>query len=193
MMENQNNLYLTPSLINSWLYLINNPEVSNEDDFWKILNKVSTIQSDIKYFKNRCFNRLVPQFNEIVGHFYIYQISFFKKYKNITIVSKVDVVGIDTIYKIKCSYGYSNNLGKYLRENCDHILQTYCSGIKNFKYLIWDESIRYSEKERGDFITEDYIYQKNEAEALIDEFLQWLKDVNYKKLWQEKWRIKQNG
>jgi hypothetical protein len=95
---------------------------------------------------------------------------------------KMDVIKRDTIYDIKYTSNYE--LGKFLG-SAQHLIYLYCTGLPKFKYLISNGK---------DFWIEDYfnnINIENEIKSKINDFLSYLEnDSEAKNLFETKWKTK---
>ena len=94
-----------------------------------------------------------------------------------------DVLNYDTIYDIKTTKNY--HLGKYFNTS-QHKIYCYCLEVDKFKYLI-QGNYKKDEDACNHFYTEDYTYKVGQAEALITEFIEWLKATKLYEIWKERW------
>ena len=196
---------ITPSLINSFQYYINDKFKSPADsraDFLKTLSKEKfkpneAMQKGIDFeeeiFHQCCLEKEVgkkltsdPICDEIVKIVKggLWQQTCKKDLQignqEFLLYGKMDVVKRDTVYDIKYTSNYE--LGKFLG-SAQHLIYLYCTGLPKFKYLISNGK---------DFWIEDYFnsvnieyYIKNK----INDFLSYLEnDSEAKNLFQTKWR-----
>lgn len=168
--------YITSSLLNSWLYYINHEQASYED-FMAVLKREPREQTEAQAFgcefEDACYRGEKEAFNQYIDGG-LYQIKVCKPYKNIMVLGIIDVLQPDCIYDIKTTRTY--DVGKYYHTS-QHKVYPYCTGIKNFAYLVNEECFK-----------EDYIYKDGQCEELIEEFLKWLKLTNNYRTWQKLWK-----
>ena len=202
---------ITPSLINSYFYYINDEWKSlaeSRADFLKTLSREKfepneAMQKGID-FENQIMNCCKDkpfQCHEIM-EFYdgkdpvmeiamIVEGGFWQQVvkKNITIgnqefilYGKCDVIERDTIFDIKYTSNYE--VGKF-SDSIQHLIYLYCSDLPKFSYLISDGK---------DWWQEDYFNNNNvEAEIClkISDFMGYLEnDIEAKEMFLNKWRSK---
>lgn len=167
--------YITPTLLNSWLY-VTKVETANIKDFLNTLEKKTkkTTKAQLKglEFEDEVYKGNKEIYNEFVKNG-LYQVKVKRPYKDIMLIGIIDVLQPNHIYDIKTTNKYE--LGKYYNTS-QHKLYPYCTGIYNFSYLINEECYK-----------EDYTYQNGECEQLVDDFILWLKKVNLYDVWQKHW------
>ena len=167
--------YISPSLINSWLYCTHN-ENADIQEFIDYLNRIEkpTTKAQQKGldFEDEVYKLNKPLYNPYVEGG-LYQVRVSKPYKDILLLGVIDVLQPNWIYDVKTTKNY--NTGKYYNTS-QHKLYCYITGIKNFSYLINEECYK-----------EDYFYQDGECEQLIDDFILWLKKTDLYNIWKEKW------
>ena len=141
-----------------------------------------TLVSICQDFENECY---AGQHEHIQRYIKggLYQVECAKIYNNILIYGFADVLNYDTIYDIKRTGKYS--LGKYFNTS-QHKLYCYWLGVDKFKYLI-QSNYKKDNDACNHFYTEDYTYKTGQAEALITEFIEWLKATKLYEIWKERW------
>ena len=168
--------YLTSSLLNSWLYAIS--EYGDIDDFICTLKREPFERTDAMQagidFENECYAGQHEHIQRYIAGG-LFQVECAKIYNNILIYGFADVLNYDTIYDIKRTGKYS--LGKYFNTS-QHKIYCYCLEVDKFKYLIQTNT---------GFFVEDYTYKTGQAEALITEFIEWLKATKLYEIWKERW------
>lgn len=168
--------YITPSLLNSWLYVLHN-ENADIQNFIDYLNKVKQETTEAQQkgldFEEEVYKGNKPAYNVYVKNG-LYQIKVSKDYKSIKLLGIIDVLQPNHIYDVKTTSKYE--IGKYFHTS-QHIIYPFCTGIKNFSYLINEECW-----------VETYHYKDGQCEELIDQFIDWLKQTNLYDTWKEKWR-----
>lgn len=168
--------YITPTLLNAWLFLMNGGDYADIEDFIKTLKREPKEQTEAQLkgieFENECYNGEEENYNQYIqgGH---YQVKVKRYYKNIMICGIIDVLQPNVIYDIKTTSTYK--IGKYGKTS-QHLIYPFCTGIKHFAYLV-----------NKDCIKEDYYYKDGQAEELIDSFLNWLDTTGLKEIWLEHW------
>ena len=99
--------------------------------------------------------------------------------KEFLLYGKMDVVKRDTVYDIKFTSKYE--LGKFL-DSSQHLIYLYCTGLPKFQYLISDGE---------DYWIEDYHNHaniENEIKSKISDFLGYLEnDKEAKEMFETKW------
>lgn len=196
---------ITPTLINSYQYYINDEFKSPADsraDFLKTLSKEKfepneAMQKGIDFesqIKDFCDGVAIQANETHIGAIMIGEIvkgglwqQTCKKDlqvggKEFLLYGKMDVIKRDTIYDIKFTGNYE--LGKFL-DSSQHLIYLYCTGLPKFQYLISDGK---------DYWIEDYHNHaniENEIKGKISDFLGYLEnDKEAKELFETKWRIK---
>jgi hypothetical protein len=196
---------ITPSLLNSYQYYINDEFKSPADsraDFLKTLSKEKlelneAMQKGIFFedsindyckdalkidVKEPCYWDCVKSIGDIVRGG-LWQQTCKKDLqigdKKFLLYGKMDVVKRDTIYDIKFTSKYE--LGKFL-DSAQHLIYLYCTGLPKFQYLISDGE---------DFWIEDYHNHaniENEIKSKISDFLGYLEnDKEAKEMFETKW------
>ena len=202
---------ITPSLINSYFYYINDEWKSPADsraDFLKTLSrdrfepneamqKGIDFEADIELATNDLNvidithedyderQHIINQIAKIVKGG-IWQATCNKNLQvrntNFLLYGRCDVVKADTIYDIKYTSKY--DVGKF-QDSIQHLIYLYCSGLPKFSYLISDGK---------DWWQEDYFNNNNvEAEIClkISDFMGYLEnDIEAKEMFLNKWRSK---
>jgi len=197
---------ITPTLINSYQYYINDEFKSPADsraDFLKTLSKekfepTKAMQKGIDFendIKKLCDNILLDKKENIdyevicndiatIVKDGLWQETCKKELKignqEFLLYGKMDVIKRDTIYDIKYTSNYE--LGKFLG-SAQHLIYLYCTGLPKFKYLVSNGK---------DFWIEDYFNNvniENEIKSKINDFLSYLEnDSEAKNLFETKWR-----
>lgn len=167
--------YITPSLLNSWLYVTNN-ENADINEFLSYLNKHHQPTTEAQQrgldFEDEVYKGNKPLYNPYVKGG-LYQVKVSKPYKDIVLLGVIDVLQPNNIYDVKTTSRYE--VGKYYNAS-QHKVYCYITGIKNFSYLINEECYK-----------EDYVYQDGQCEELIDSFIYWLKTTDLYDIWKSKW------
>lgn len=199
---------ITPTLINSYQYYINDEFKSPADsraDFLKTLSKekfepTEAMQKGIDFendIKKLCDNILLDKKENIdyevicndiatIVKDGLWQETCKKELKignqEFLLYGKMDVIKRDTIYDIKYTSNYE--LGKFLG-SAQHLIYLYCTGLPKFKYLVSNGK---------DFWIEDYFNNvniENEIKSKINDFLSYLEnDSEAKNLFETKWQTK---
>ena len=173
--------YVTPSLINSWLNLLNN-EYATIEDFLQTLNKEPYATNEYMQkgidFEADVYAGKYPKFDKYINGC-LKQVRIFGTCNGIGISGIIDVLQPNWIYDIKWTKSYQT--GKY-GKGSQHIFYPYVTGINNFAYIV-----------NPDCYFEEYRYKQGQAEKLIEDFLKWLEIAGYYNIWQEKWRKETNG
>jgi hypothetical protein len=196
---------ITPTLINSYQYYINDEFKSPADsraDFLKTLSKekfepTEAMQKGIDFeeeiFQQCCLEKEVgkkltsdPICDAIVKIVKggLWQETCKKELKignqEFLLYGKMDVIKRDTIYDIKYTSNYE--LGKFLG-SAQHLIYLYCTGLPKFKYLVSNGK---------DLWIEDYFNNvniENEIKSKINDFLSYLEnDSEAKNLFETKWQ-----
>jgi len=165
--------YISPSLLNNWLYALQNDNIDNFIDYLE-RKPQQTTEAMLKgiEFEDEVYKGNKPLYNEYVKEGK-YQVKVARPYKDIMILGIIDVLQPNWIYDIKTTSNYE--IGKYGKTS-QHLVYPYCTGIKNFAYLVNEECYK-----------EDYVYQDGQLEKLVDDFINWLKISNYYKTWKKYW------
>lgn len=204
---NNQRYLITPSLLNSWLYIwtcVDGLE-ENEDDEVCLEDKISQKQSEafesfLKYLKKEKIepNKFMIEgiqfekdtydgktcFSEIVkdGAF---QIVGKKEVKidgiDFLMYGKLDVLKGGVIYDIKRVWKYK--LNKYVKSAQHGFYLDLFENAKMFKYLIWDgRKPHYEIYHRGEYVR---------TEELIHLFIVWLRKNKLLKVYKEFWKCKE--
>ena len=202
-----NKYLITPTLINSYQYYINDEFKSPADsraDFLKTLSREKfepnenmqkgidfednikalcdgTITEEGKRLFKKCFIDIA---NIVKGG--LWQQACKKDLqvgnKEFLLYGKMDVVKRDIVYDIKFTSNYE--LGKFL-DSSQHLIYLYCTGLPKFQYLISDGE---------DYWIEDYFNYaniENEIKSKISDFLGYLEnDKEAKEMFETKWGAK---
>lgn len=179
--------YITASLLNQWLYYLNN-EHSELESFLATLNRDKFEMSEAMQagidFENKlqadCVAGVISEdeeYQRLLNNCYngAWQIDVQGEYNGIKIVGKADIIHPNKIIDVKFTNRYTT--GKYFNTS-QHFIYPYCTGIHDFEYNVWSG---------GKFYIEPYKYQTGTCEKLIDDFINWLDIAGYKKIWIDKW------
>ncbi len=201
---------ITPTLLNSFNYFMNSESETALEDFSKVIKKEFTTNKYVEagnIWENRvCHpsfkedNKLVIEVADKIKYGYFQQP--LKKWivvNNIKILlyGKADVVMYDKIFDIKTtSSDYQTN---YYYNSLQHKIYMYCTGIKNFEYLITKIKIKEQDNKAVDVepvenFGEFYDWQdKYESDIFncINDFFNFLKsNEELKKSFNELWKAK---
>jgi hypothetical protein len=199
---------ITPSLLNSYQYYINDEFKSPADsraDFLKTLSKEKFVPNKAMQkgidFEDSIKN-IADKFEELKIKDYEAKSNLFKiaeivkgglwqqtckkdlhiGNKEFLLYGKMDVVKRDTVYDIKFTSNYE--LGKFL-DSAQHLIYLYCTGLPKFQYLVSDGE---------DFWIEDYFNDgnvENRIKSMISDFLGYLEnDKEAKEMFETKWGAK---
>ena len=200
---------ITPTLINSYQYYINDEFKSPADsraDFLKTLSRErfepnEDMQKGIDFeddIKAKCDGYILldceenQDYETVCGEIAgivkggLWQQTCKKDLQignqEFLLYGKMDVIKRDTVYDIKYTRNYE--LGKFL-DSAQHLIYLYCTGLPKFQYLISDGE---------DYWIEDYynhINIENEIKSKISDFLGYLEnDKEAKELFKTKWESK---
>jgi len=201
---------ITPSLLNSYAYYIQDewksPQDSRADflktlsrekfepneamqkgiDFEEAVNFYSQDRSNLskEVCKLACSNTILDLANIVKSG--LWQETCKKEIKvgnkEFLLYGRMDVVKRDTIYDIKFTSNYE--LGKFL-DSSQHLIYLYCTGLPNFQYLVSDGK---------DYWAEDYAnYEgiESEIKSRISDFMIYLEnDKEAKEMFLTKWESK---
>lgn len=205
-----NKYLITPSLINSFQYYIQDECKSPQDsraDFLRTLsrekfepneamakgiafeNDVKAVVFDGMHDKGQIIDASHPVehiANIVVGG--LWQQSVKKELKignqDFLLYGRTDVIKRDTIYDIKFTGNYE--LGKFL-DSSQHLIYLYCSGLPNFSYLISDGK---------DWWTEDYCNHErieDQIKSKIADLMSYFEnDLEAKEMFLTRWQSKDN-
>ena len=193
-----NKIYeITPSLLNSWLYMYNcyeGQEILAKESFLNALNRVKTPTTEAQQagidFEDKCYTGIVDAENEeiiktIAGG--TYQLSIKKIIKindlNVLLYGRMDCVKGDTIYDIKKSISNYYSANKYFHTAQQSIYLELLPKAKKMIYLFND---KYGNTHQEQYNREDVV----PASSLICNFIDDLKLQNLYNLFLEKWEIK---
>jgi hypothetical protein len=200
---------ITPTLINSYQYYINDEFKSPADsrtDFLKTLSREkfeanesikkgiqleddimrSTKGWDPMILGDEDYLKCVQAISNVLIPNCLWQQSVKKEIKvgnqEFLLYGRIDVIKKNTIYDIKYTSNYE--LGKFL-DSSQHLIYLYCTGLPKFQYLISDGK---------DYWIEDYYNHaniENEIKSKISDLLGYLEnDMEAKKLFETKWGAK---
>jgi len=188
---------ITPSLLNSWLYLYHcyeGQEIKAKEDFLNALNRIKTPTTDAQQagidFENKCYAGIVDSENEAIIKIIkdgTYQMSAKKLIKvgnlNIMLYGRFDCVKGDTIYDIKKSLGSYYTSGKYYYTAQQSIYLELLPNARRMIYLFNDKNGNTHEEQ---YNRQDVIPAQNLVKSFIDD----LKLQNLYDLFLEKWEVK---
>lgn len=167
--------YISPSLLNNWLYVVNNENADPQyflDYLERKPKETTKAQQKGLDFEEKVYKGEKSLYNEYVKDG-LYQVKVSKWYKDILLLGIIDVLQPTRIYDIKTTKHYET--GKYYQTS-QHLVYPFCTGIKNFSYLVNKECYK-----------EDYVYKEGQCEQLVDDFIRYLKQTNLYNTWKEKW------
>lgn len=167
--------YISPSLLNKWLYIVDN-EYADVQEFLDYLERKPSETTEAQQkgldFEEEVYKGKKPLYNHFVENG-LYQVKVRKEYKGIVILGIIDVLQPTRIYDVKTTKHYE--VGKY-NKTSQHLVYPFCTGIKNFSYLINEECYK-----------EDYVYQDGQCEQLVDDFLRYLVQTDLYNVWKTNW------
>lgn len=167
--------YISPSLLNSWLYAINHENADYQEflDYLERKPKETTeAQQKGLDFEDLVYKGEKPLYNQYVAGG-LYQVKVSRKYRDIVVLGIIDVLQPTRIYDVKTTKNYE--VGKY-QGTSQHLVYPFCTGIKDFSYLINEECYK-----------EDYVYHEGQCERLVDDFLRYLQQVDLYAVWRKNW------
>lgn len=189
--------YITPTLLNSWQYNINNGTL---EDFIKVLNKEQfEITENIqKGFEYEAY--MQENYEETLGG--AYQVKVSKEYGDYLLYGIIDCLKGGIIYDYKYTANYE--VGKFLNNHQTLMYLEMVPEAKKMIYLITnkfnkieypDIEFKSSEKvvyEVGEIFKEEYTKDlfPETIESVLHKFIEWLKAYNLYDLYAEKWKCK---
>lgn len=189
--------YITPTLLNSWQYNINNGTL---EDFIKVLNKEQfEITENIqKGFEYEAY--MQENYEETLGG--AYQVKVSKEYGDYLLYGIIDCLKGGIIYDYKYTANYE--VGKFFNNHQTLMYLEMVPEAKKMIYLITnkfnkveypDIEFKSSEKvvyEVGEIFKEEYIKDlfPETIESVLHKFIEWLKAYNLYDLYTEKWKCK---
>lgn len=186
MTSNPTRLLITPSLLNSWLWLWQSEDESAKGDFLNSLNRVKTppnkyMLEGIKY-EEECYRGKTEVSPIIEGG--AFQIVGMKKQtiagRPYLLYGRLDVLKAGTIYDIKRVWKYT--LPKYNWSSQHGFYMDLFPSAERFEYLCWDGYRLHREAYlRGDYVP---------TEARVAQFARWLEDNGLFETYASKWKAK---
>jgi len=189
--------YITPTLLNSWQYNINNGTL---EDFIKVLNKEQfEITENIqKGFEYEAY--MQENYEETLGG--AYQVKVSKEYGDYLLYGIIDCLKGGIIYDYKYTANYE--VGKFFNNHQTLMYLEMVPEAKKMIYLITnkfnkieypDIEFKSSEKvvyEVGEIFKEEYTKDlfPETIESVLHKFIEWLKAYNLYDLYAEKWKCK---
>lgn len=189
--------YITPTLLNSWQYNINNGTL---EDFIKVLNKEQfEITENIqKGFEYEAY--MQENYEETLGG--AYQVKVSKEYGDYLLYGIIDCLKGGIIYDYKYTANYE--VGKFFNNHQTLMYLEMVPEAKKMIYLITnkfnkveypDIEFKSSEKvvyEVGEIFKEEYTKDlfPETIESVLHKFIEWLKAYNLYDLYTEKWKCK---
>lgn len=173
--------YITPTLLNSWQYNINNGSI---EDFIKTLKKeefekTEAIQTGFEFEKY-----MQENYEETKGG--AYQVRVSKEYGKYLLYGIIDCLKNGIIYDYKYSQRYE--VGKYYSNNQTLMYLEMVPEATKIVYLITNKF----DEVPGEIFREEY--RKDEfpenIETIINKFENWLKEYDLLEIYQENWRCK---
>lgn len=189
--------YITPTLLNSWQYNINNGIL---EDFIKVLNKEQfEITENIqKGFEYEAY--MQENYEETLNG--AYQVKVSKEYGDYLLYGIIDCLKGGIIYDYKYTANYE--VGKFFNNHQTLMYLEMVPEAKKMVYLITnkfnkveypDIEFKSSEKvvyEVGEIFKEEYTKDlfPETIESVLHKFIEWLKAYNLYDLYTEKWKCK---
>ena len=189
--------YITPTLLNSWQYNINNGTL---EDFVKVLNKEQfEITENIqKGFEYEAY--MQENYEETLNG--AYQVKVSKEYGDYLLYGIIDCLKGGIIYDYKYTANYE--VGKFFNNHQTLMYLEMVPEAKKMIYLITNKfnkveypdiefkSIEKVEYEVGEIFKEEYTKDlfPETIESVLHKFIEWLKVYNLYDLYTEKWKCK---
>lgn len=188
----------TPSLLNGWYWYINRQggdQEQQKQEFLNMLNKVRMepttamikgvdLEDSVWNVCNGCeraYSDVVHEIADRVKSNAYWQEKVEGYLDDILVYGVADCILQNEIIDIKYTSNY--DIGKY-QYSVQHKIYMYCTGIKNFTYLITDGKNVYEEYYSYTNDTPDEIYQT------AKQFLEWLEvDKEFKQAFDKNWRV----
>lgn len=189
--------YITPTLLNSWQYNINNGTL---EDFIKVLNKeqFEPTKSILKGFE---FEKYMQEnYKETLGG--AYQVKVSKEYGDYLLYGIIDCLKGGIIYDYKYTANYE--VGKFFNNHQTLMYLEMVPEASKMVYLITNkfEKIEYTDNnfkdiksvtyDIGDIFREEYTKDlfPETMESVLHKFEEWLKMHELYETYTEKWKFK---
>lgn len=196
-MSNLKTYEITPSLLNSWLYMYHCYEGQEENaksEFLNALNRVHTPTTEAQQagidFENKCYAGEITSDTQAIIEIInggTYQMSAKKLIEvdnlNILLYGRLDVIKGDTIYDIKKSMSSKYVAKKYYHTAQQSVYLELFAQARKMIYLFNDLN---GETHEEQYNREDIV----PASSLISAFLHDLKLRNLYQIFLEKWEVK---
>ena len=173
--------YITPSLLNSWIYNINNGTL---EDFIKVLNKEQfEITENIqKGFEYEAY--MQENYKETLGG--AYQVKVSKEYGDYLLYGIIDCLKGGIIYDYKYTANYE--VGKFYN---NHQTLMYLEMVPEARKMVYLITNKFDE-EPGDIFREEYTKDlfPETIDSILHKFEAWLKQYNLFDLYAEKWKCR---
>lgn len=189
--------YITPSLLNSWIYNIKNGTL---EDFIKVLNKeqFEPTESIQKGFEYEAY--MQKNYKETLGG--AYQVKVSKEYGDYLLYGIIDCLKGGIIYDYKYTKNYE--VGKFYNNHQTLMYLEMVPEARKMVYLITNkfEKIEYADNnfkdiksvayDIGDIFREEYTKDlfPETIETVIHKFEEWLKMYGLYETYTEKWKCK---
>lgn len=189
--------YITPTLLNSWQYNIENGTL---EDFIKVLNKeeFEPTESILKGFEYEKY--MQENFEETLNG--AYQVKVSKEYGDYLLYGIIDCLKGGIIYDYKYTKNYEE--GKFFNNHQTLMYLEMVPEAKKMLYLITNKfnkteypdlnfkDVSKVEYEVGDIFREEYTKDMfpETMNSILHKFEQWLKQYNLFDLYTEKWKCK---
>ena len=192
--------YITPSLLNSWQYNINNGTL---EDFIKVLNKeeFEPTENILKGFEYEKY--MQENYKETKGG--AYQVKVSKEYGDYLLYGIIDCLKSGIIYDYKYTQNY--DVGKFFNNHQTLMYLEMIPEAKKMIYLITNKfekeiatpavplNYEYNgeyEYKVGEIFKEEYTKDlfPETMESVLHKFENWLKQYNLFDLYTEKWKCK---
>lgn len=189
--------YITPTLLNSWQYNINNGTL---EDFIKVLNKeqFEPSESILKGFE---FEKYMQEnYEETLGG--AYQVKVSKEYGNYLLYGIIDCLKGGIIYDYKFTKNY--DVGKFFNNHQTLMYLEMVPEASKMVYLITNkfekiehadnnfQDVKNVEYTVGDIFREEYTKDMfpETMDSILNKFETWLKEYSLWDLYTEKWKCK---
>ena len=189
--------YITPTLLNSWQYNINNGTL---EDFVKVLNKeqFEPTESIQKGFEYEAY--MQKNYKETLGG--AYQVKVSKEYGDYLLYGIIDCLKGGIIYDYKYTKNYE--VGKFYNNHQTLMYLEMVPEARKMVYLITNkfEKIEYADNnfkdiksvayDIGDIFREEYTKDlfPETIKTVIHKFEEWLKMYGLYETYTEKWKCK---
>lgn len=182
-------LLITPTLLNSWLYIYQSKDTDKAiESFYQTLCREKQEQNEAMLkginFEEECYNGEHKEVYDIIknGTYQIVSKRLFKFDNNeMLCYGRLDVLKNGVIYDIKRTKEYEN--GKYTWSSQHWFYMYLFPQVKRFEYLIVDDNNKLH-------IDTYYNNDSNVIEKIIMKFVAWLKQKGLYEIYKSKWEVK---